>query len=43
LVQFPESVINDIIDASQNLATETGAQASGDAGMSLSDVFASLF
>jgi hypothetical protein len=43
LVQFPESVINDIIDASQNLATETGAQAAGDAGMSLSDVFASLF
>jgi hypothetical protein len=43
LVQFPESVINDIIDASQNLATETGAQAAGDAGMSLSDIFASLF
>ncbi len=43
LVQFPETAINDIIDASQNLAAETGAQAAGDAGMSLSDVFASLF
>ena len=43
LVQFPESVINDIVDASHNLATETGALAAGDAGMSLSDVFASLF
>ncbi len=43
LVQFPESVINDIIDASQNLAAETSAQATGDAGLSLSDVFASLF
>jgi hypothetical protein len=43
LVQFPESVINDVVDAAQNLATESGAQAAGDAGMSLSDVFAPLF
>ena len=43
LVQFPEMVINDIVGASQNLATETSAQAVGEAGMSLSDAFASLF
>jgi hypothetical protein len=42
LVQFPESVINDIIDASQNLVAESSAQAAGDAGMSLGNVFASL-
>ena len=42
LVQFPESVINDIIDASQSLAAETSAQAAADAGMSLGNVFASL-
>ena len=43
LVQFPEMVINDIVGASQNLATEASAQAVGEAGMSLSDAFASLF
>jgi len=43
IVQFPESVFNDIVDAFQNLATETGAQTAGTAGMSLSDIFASLF
>ncbi|HXO78355.1 MAG TPA: phosphoglycerate mutase family protein [Mycobacterium sp.] len=42
LVQFPEMVINDIVGASQNLATETSAQAVGEAGMSLSDAFASF-
>jgi Histidine phosphatase superfamily (branch 1) len=43
IVQFPESVFNDIVDAFQNLAAETGTQAAGTAGMSLSDFFASLF
>jgi len=43
ILQFPTVVINDIVDAFQNLATETGAQAAGNAGMSLSDIFASLF
>ncbi|HTZ15302.1 MAG TPA: histidine phosphatase family protein [Mycobacterium sp.] len=43
IVQFPESVFNDIVDAFQNLAAETGAQTAGTAGMSLSDFFASLF
>jgi Histidine phosphatase superfamily (branch 1) len=43
LVQFPEMVINDIVGAAQNLATESGAQAGGEAGMGLSDAFASLF
>jgi len=43
IVQFPESVVNDIVDAFQNLATETGAQTAGNAGMSLGDIFASLF
>ena len=42
LVQFPEMVINDIVGASQNLATEASAQAVGEAGMSLSDAFASF-
>jgi Histidine phosphatase superfamily (branch 1) len=43
IVQFPESVVNDIVDAFQNLAAESGAQTAGNAGMSLSDIFASLF
>jgi hypothetical protein len=43
IVQFPESVVNDIVDAFQNLATETGTQTAGTAGMTLSDIFASLF
>lgn len=43
LVQFPESVFTDTVEAVQNLGTEIGAQAAGDAGMSLSDVFTSLF
>ena len=42
LVQFPESVINDIIDASQNLVAESSAQAAGDAGTSLGNAFASF-
>jgi len=43
IVQFPESVFNDIVDAFQNLAAETGAQTAGNAATSLSDIFASLF
>jgi hypothetical protein len=43
IVQFPESVFNDVVDAFQNLATESGAQTAGNAGMSLSDIFASSF
>jgi hypothetical protein len=43
IVQFPESVFNDIFDAFQNVAAEAGAQTAGNAGMSLSDIFASLF
>jgi Histidine phosphatase superfamily (branch 1) len=43
IVQFPESVFNDIVDAFQNLAAETGAQTAGNAAMSLGDIFASLF
>jgi hypothetical protein len=43
IVQFPESVFNDIFDAFQNVAAEAGAQTAGTAGMSLSDIFASLF
>ena len=43
IVQFPESVFNDIVDAFQNLATETGAQTAGTTATSLSDIFASLF
>jgi hypothetical protein len=29
--QFPGSVVNDIVDALQNLASEAGAQTAGDA------------
>jgi hypothetical protein len=43
IVQFPDSVFNDILDAFQNLATETGTQTAGNAAMSLGDIFASLF
>ncbi|HUB55569.1 MAG TPA: histidine phosphatase family protein [Mycobacterium sp.] len=43
LVQFPESVVDSIVDAVQNLGTAAGAQAAGEAGLSLSDVLASLF
>ncbi|MFZ0713188.1 phosphoglycerate mutase family protein [Mycobacterium sp.] len=43
IFQFPESVVNNIIDASQSLAAETVSQAAGDAGMSLSDAVALLF
>jgi hypothetical protein len=43
IVQFPQSVLNDIVDAVQNLGTDTGGQAAGEAGASLSDAFASLF
>jgi len=43
IVQFPESVVNDIVDAVQNLGAETGAQVAGEAGMSLSDIFAAVF
>ncbi len=39
LLQFPESVVTDIIDASQNLAAETSAQAAGDAGLNLASLF----
>jgi hypothetical protein len=42
IVQFPESVVNDIVDAFQNLATETGTQTAGTAGITLGDIFASL-
>jgi len=43
LLQFPESVVNDIVEALQNLATGAGAQAAGETAMSLGDVFTSLF
>jgi len=43
LLQFPESVANDIIDASQNLVSAASAQAAGDAGASLSEALATLF
>jgi len=43
IVQFPESVVTDIVDALQNLLTETSGQAVGEAGTSFSDIFASLF
>ncbi|MGA8546294.1 MAG: histidine phosphatase family protein [Mycobacterium sp.] len=43
LVQFPESVFNDIFDALQNLGTEAGGQAAGGTATALSDIVASLF
>jgi hypothetical protein len=42
IAQFPESVINDITDALQNLGTDTGGQAAGETGATLSDAFSSL-
>jgi broad specificity phosphatase PhoE len=41
IVQFPQSVINDIVDA-LNDGTDGGGQAAGEAGATLSDAFASL-
>ncbi|HEY1842680.1 MAG TPA: phosphoglycerate mutase family protein [Mycobacterium sp.] len=43
ILQFPEAVLNDIVDALQNLGTGIGAQAAGEAGMSFGDVVTSLF
>ena len=42
IVQFPESVVNDGVDAFQNLMTETGGQAAGDAATTLSSIVAAL-
>jgi hypothetical protein len=42
IVHFPESVVNDIVDAVQNLGTEAGSQATGEMGTTLSDAVASL-
>jgi hypothetical protein len=42
IVQFPESVINDITDALRDLDTDTGGQAASETGPTLSDVFSSL-
>ena len=43
LAQFPESVVNSIVDAVQNLGADAGAQAAGQVGTTLSDIVASLF
>jgi hypothetical protein len=43
IVQFPQSVIDDIGDAVQNLGTDTGAAASDGTDSPISDALASLF
>lgn len=42
MVQFPESVFNDIVDALRNLVADAGGQAAGETAPTLSDVLASL-
>jgi hypothetical protein len=43
MVQFPESVFNDIVDAVRGLGTDAGGPAAAEGGATLSDAFASLF